>query len=40
MIVEQMGGSVSVVESDTDGASIQIRLKRQLSAAKQISSAA
>lgn len=40
MLTEQMGGSVSVVESDTAGASIQIRLKRQLSVAKQISSAA
>ena len=39
MMVEQIGGSVSVVESDTTGASIQIRLKRQLSAVKQFSSA-
>jgi signal transduction histidine kinase len=36
MMTEQMGGSVSVVASETPGASIEMRLPRQLSAAKQL----
>jgi signal transduction histidine kinase len=36
LMTEQMGGSVSVVASDATGTSMQIRLVRQLSAAKQL----
>ncbi len=36
LMTEQMGGSVSVVASDANGTSIQIRLVRQLSAARQL----